>query len=332
MSIFGNITPTGGGCAGALFHASSTSEMIDVNKTYIDNEGCLWKNTKTPTLPSTNQVPISVDANGSVYNGYGYQTNTYISSNGTAITSSKLSESNAEYKILTTGYIPISSGSVVRLLNCRIEPLSGVDFSDGYGLTTDDFYLTTHNDLMSGAENIVAWTEIESCSWISDIQYDVNDYIYGFTVHADGYLRMTLFDYFQGELDDCDYVDRDDYESWMDDVVNSGTCFVGIQSDAYWYKTGVQYGTKSYAKFVEATNALTLSEGTASISIDLGEFSENKIVIPLFRQGINSKMLKATVVRNKSNGTMAIEIVRNAGTADTASTYTDIYVDYWVLG
>ena len=59
-------------------------------------------------LACVNQIPISTDSSGSIYNGVGYKTNVYISSDGND-------------KDLTgycsTGYIPVQIGDVIRLEN-----------------------------------------------------------------------------------------------------------------------------------------------------------------------------------------------------------------------
>lgn len=55
----------------------------------------------------TNQISISIDTDGSVYNGVGYKANTYISSSTGAVSS--------RTGIGATGFIPIKEGDVIRL-------------------------------------------------------------------------------------------------------------------------------------------------------------------------------------------------------------------------
>ena len=312
------LTPDEASSDGALFHASSVSEMTDTRKTYIDDEGNLWKH-KPESLPETNQLTAS-----------GYNSASYITSAGTP-SSSRL-DSDAE--VFSTGYMPISSGSVIRLLNCRINTDDSIDYGNGdnTGCYADRFYLTTQKTISSGVENSVNWTNIESCSWISDIQYDDYDNIYGFTVNADGYLRMTLLDYSNAEYDEEFYLDRDDYAEWMDDVAESGAFFVGIQAIAQWSKTGVQYRSKQSVnlRFVECTTPLSLGVNETHVMIDAGTFNENTMIMPMFKYGANCLSLEANVLRDKNDNKIKIQIMRKDPT-DTSGSYSDIYVDYWVL-
>lgn len=52
-----------------------------------------------------NQVPISTDTDGSIYNGVGYKDNTRVRSGG---------EEGANNRAACTGFIPVSAGDVVR--------------------------------------------------------------------------------------------------------------------------------------------------------------------------------------------------------------------------
>jgi hypothetical protein len=62
-----------------------------------------------PVFPATNQVPISIDTDGSVYNGCGYEADKRLSSSGVT-----KSQSNS----YVTGYIPAKGGDVVRIVGC----------------------------------------------------------------------------------------------------------------------------------------------------------------------------------------------------------------------
>ena len=61
-------------------------------------------------IPFINQVPISIDTDGSVFNGTGYVKDTRLSSSG--VTKSQA----AAY---TTGYIPVKNGDVIRIFGCE---------------------------------------------------------------------------------------------------------------------------------------------------------------------------------------------------------------------
>lgn len=58
----------------------------------------------------TNQIPISIDTNGSVYNSIGYKKDERLSSSGVTKTDA------ANH---TTGFIPAKNGDVVRIWNCK---------------------------------------------------------------------------------------------------------------------------------------------------------------------------------------------------------------------
>lgn len=58
------------------------------------------------TVSYTNQIPISIDTDGSIFNGKGYIENTRLSSSGVA---------KEGAKVYTTGYIPASKNAVVRI-------------------------------------------------------------------------------------------------------------------------------------------------------------------------------------------------------------------------
>ena len=59
----------------------------------------------------TNQLPISTDTNGSVYNGTGYKADTYLSSGNVATRSG----------VYTSGFIPCKYGDTIYFKNCTIQ-------------------------------------------------------------------------------------------------------------------------------------------------------------------------------------------------------------------
>lgn len=66
----------------------------------------------TETVAYTNQIPISTDTDGSVYNGVGYQAKYRLSSDGTPTLA------NSSY---VTGFIPCKVGDVVRMKNITFQ-------------------------------------------------------------------------------------------------------------------------------------------------------------------------------------------------------------------
>lgn len=75
----------------------------------------------------TNQIPISTDTDGTIYNGVGYKPSTRGSSDGSI--SNITSGSNPTF---TTGFIPCKQGDTIRLKNCYIHA-HGDDRSTIYG-------------------------------------------------------------------------------------------------------------------------------------------------------------------------------------------------------
>lgn len=77
----------------------------------------------------TNQIPISTDTNGTIYNGKGYKEETRGSSSGAP--SACTGGTNPPF---FTGFIPCKKGDVIRLKNCYIHAHDGLnDFETIYG-------------------------------------------------------------------------------------------------------------------------------------------------------------------------------------------------------
>jgi hypothetical protein len=66
---------------------------------------------ETPVEPepeAVNQIPLSTDTDGSIYNGTGYKDDTRLSSSGTV-------SGTPQTGSVTTGFIPVKVGDVVRI-------------------------------------------------------------------------------------------------------------------------------------------------------------------------------------------------------------------------
>lgn len=85
---------------------------------YEDADGELTEIGELSLIAYTNQIPISTDTDGSIYNGTGYMAERRISSSGSIST---LATSGATNPIFVTGFIPVANGDVVRLKNCYID-------------------------------------------------------------------------------------------------------------------------------------------------------------------------------------------------------------------
>lgn len=78
----------------------------------------------------TNQIPISTDASGNVYNGVGYKVGARSNSNGEIV--DLTGGSNPPF---ATGFIPCKQGDIIRLKNCYIHatPIDGDSYKALYG-------------------------------------------------------------------------------------------------------------------------------------------------------------------------------------------------------
>lgn len=72
------------------------------------NGAVLWQ--LEESAPYTNQVPISIDADGSIYDGDGWIAKKRLSSSGAL--------KDANY-VSTTGFIPATSGAEIRIGGCK---------------------------------------------------------------------------------------------------------------------------------------------------------------------------------------------------------------------
>lgn len=123
----------------------------------------------------TNQIPISTDIDGNIYNGVGYQEKTYIGSTGNNSVNNSTS---------TTGFIPINLGDVIRI--------QGMSFNKGESNHRIGFYDADKQWLFNVQAN---------SSWYMDTSFggvldDNNDYVQ-FTLMAvsniqgAAYIRMS---------------------------------------------------------------------------------------------------------------------------------------------
>ena len=139
----------------------------------------------------TNQIPISTDTDGSIYNGTGYKTASRANSSGEIVSVDTPSASNPTF---ATGFIPCKQGDVIRFKNCFM-----IGNSDG----NSDAYGNGIWGLRSGVYN-ASKAKIDVFSWgqISDgSQSVVSDIVIGSQYHVTefkiaqsdvSYIRLTL--------------------------------------------------------------------------------------------------------------------------------------------
>lgn len=112
-------------------HITLSGHLVDGTYTlsFEDSDGFVVADVgtiKKVTGPSyTNQIPISTDANGVVYNGTGYKVGVRLRSSGEEAALSVAAATNPAF---ITGYIPITTGQTLYLKNCYIDT-SGVNGS-----------------------------------------------------------------------------------------------------------------------------------------------------------------------------------------------------------
>lgn len=137
--------------------------------------------------PYTNQIPISTDTDGSIYNGTGYMTGHRINSSGNVATAAS---GNITADCFVTGFIPVKGGDVIRFRGAYIEGESGG--SNNYVYKADRTvtgYVITPYQLAHNYNEVAR--HFPSLNYDSELMR-----LYGFTVpdNADAaYMRFTLF-------------------------------------------------------------------------------------------------------------------------------------------
>lgn len=78
--------------------------------------------TEEAVLPYTNQIPISVDTDGSVFNAVGYKNNYRINSSGVPV---EINAGELEGNWFCTGFVAVKPGDTIRFYNAYAEGESG---------------------------------------------------------------------------------------------------------------------------------------------------------------------------------------------------------------
>ena len=127
----------------------------------------------------TNQLPISTDTDGSVYNNTGYKTASRISSSGDVSTLSNPSASNPAF---VTGFIPCVKGDIIRLSNCFIDTDGTGSDSSYYGQDIGGLRVAVYNSSKSFL-SAAAWNEYASGGLLADYTVGDNGYITRFSIN-----------------------------------------------------------------------------------------------------------------------------------------------------
>lgn len=95
-----------------------TGELADGTYTikYEDADGEQTTIGTLQRISYTNQIPISTDTDGSIYNGTGYKTSSRCNSSG--VVADCTGGTNPPF---VTGFIPCKQGDVIRLKNCYVD-------------------------------------------------------------------------------------------------------------------------------------------------------------------------------------------------------------------
>ena len=138
----------------------------------------------------TNQLPISTDYDGTVFNGTGYQVGKRINSGGTGL-SDVSNASGASNPVFVTGFIPCGAGSVVRFKNCYMATTRKDSDAATYGQTIDNFRLMLANE-SKVMNQLITWEQLTTSDQIT-VEQDENGNVVGFTPKNHGvYVRMVL--------------------------------------------------------------------------------------------------------------------------------------------
>ena len=175
-----------------LKYESEDGSTIDIGSLNING---------TTSDSYTNQIPISIDENGEIYNGIGYKENTRINSSGIpdALTDT------VTKPVFITGLIPVKKGDIIRLKNCFIDT-ANKDMSSIYGIKNWAGQIAYYDSISSTTESntlsLRVWTDFANLSdpyqtnspYFKDVILDDNGYVTQFTFDNKhkNYIRFTL--------------------------------------------------------------------------------------------------------------------------------------------
>ena len=137
----------------------------------------------------TNQLPVSTDTDGSVYNVVGYMEGYRLNSSGSVV-----EYAGTNYTMSVTGFIPVQAGDVIRIKNAVIDP----DDTNA-GSVNMKFYDSDKNVMSGGG----SWSAIlnapcSTCqSYVADDDGNVIEFTLPTGTTYDGvlaYIRLTLGD------------------------------------------------------------------------------------------------------------------------------------------
>ena len=143
--------------------------------------------TEAAVAAYTNQIPISTDTDGSIFNSVGYKQGYRINSSGNV---ADVASGGVSTDWFVTGFIPVKGGDIIRFSGAYVEGDSGgvnnrqYDSSKVAGTLGFTPYSFTSN--LAATKNI-----FKACDYNEDEQR-----LYSFTLKDNveaGYMRFTLF-------------------------------------------------------------------------------------------------------------------------------------------
>lgn len=161
------ITITMGGIDMSTYYSNGTIAIPNVTGDIVITA------TAVPSAPAyTNQVPLSIGTDGSIYNGTGYKNNSRLNSAGSVV-----DYTPAGINYCVTGFIPCKAGDVIRFSGCYVSGDDGNAHSWGY---TSDKSTVNGTDFTSHdfVDNQISITDnLKPFNWDSNTRV-----LYSFTV------------------------------------------------------------------------------------------------------------------------------------------------------
>lgn len=157
----------------------------------------------TATATYTNQIPISTNGSGGIFNGTGYMASKRLSSDGSGEAWLEGSPTNP---VFVTGYIPVKHGDIIRLKNCYID-VDGINGAKDasldkpyYGYAAKDlknWYYDSNKQTASSANWTIMNNGGNNLAQYKSCVIDADGHISQFTMDIDGvsnpgYLRLVL--------------------------------------------------------------------------------------------------------------------------------------------
>lgn len=172
-----------------------TGELADGTYTikYEDAEGNVTEIGTLVNQKYINQIPISTDTDGSIYNGVGYKEKTRGNSSGVP---ADISNTSAPHAVFFTGFIPALTGSVIRLENCFIYPTGSTDYAtENFGDAPFGLRSGLYNASKAKVQ-VESWGNLENgaTNIFSNYTKDSTGRVTEFTIAASGisFVRLCL--------------------------------------------------------------------------------------------------------------------------------------------